>query len=134
MPWGRECCSRDGTFAQEPPDTTLRAKDLAPTTGIPPAYVSKVLQKLTEAGLLTSQRGHRGGFRLAHAPAQITLASVLGAVGANPKREVCAFGWGACNADKPCPLHPVWVDLSTTVADWAESATLADIGGTAPRP
>lgn len=114
-------------LARETAGKTLRAKDLAPMTGIPPAYVSKVLQRLTEAGLLISQRGHRGGFQLARVPEKIRLVDILSAVGSDPAGQVCAFGWGTCNPDDPCPLHPVWNKLSTGVVDWAESTTLADV-------
>lgn len=115
-------------LSQEPAGKTLRAKDLAPATGVPPAYVSKVLQQLSESGLLISQRGHHGGFRLARPPSEIRFVDVLSAVNAHPRGQLCVFGWGACNPDDPCPLHPVWNELSTAVVDWAESTTLADIG------
>lgn len=113
-------------FAQQPAGKMLRAKDLAPATGVPSAYVSKVLRRLSESGLLISRKGHHGGYRLARPPEKIRFVEVLSAVNAYPGGNVCVFGWGACNPDDPCPLHPVWNKLSAGVIDWAESTTLAD--------
>ncbi|MEM7525622.1 MAG: Rrf2 family transcriptional regulator, partial [Pseudomonadota bacterium] len=41
-----------------------------------PVVVRRVLGRLRKAGLLTSEKGHAGGWRLARAPEQITLADV----------------------------------------------------------
>jgi Rrf2 family protein len=112
------------TQSDEPP---LRAADIAMRTGVPPAYVSKVLRKLTEAGLLTSQKGHHGGFRLAKETSRIRLLDVLAAVDALPDQKKCVFGWGACKAAAPCPLHPAWSELSGCVFDWARTTTLAQV-------
>src|SRR5690606_30469313 len=90
----------------------MRAKDLAPLTHVPSAYVSKVLRRLTEAGLLDSQKGHHGGFALAKKPKSIRLLDILGAVDAYPTGSECVFGWGRCSSVQPCPLHKSWTELS----------------------
>ncbi len=105
----------------------MRTKDLAPLTGVPAAYQSKVLRQLVTAGLLASHRGHHGGFRLTRTPEDVRLSEVLGAVSAMPDDGVCVFGWGRCNASQPCPLHGAWSRLSTQVMAWANHTTLAEI-------
>jgi len=117
--------------ARQPPGTRLRAKDLTESTRVPAAYLSKVLRRLTRAGLLLSKKGHHGGFRLARPPQDILLADVLEAVDTQPDADTCVFGWGACNPDDPCPLHPLWNSLSGAVVHWTESATLAEVEGVA---
>lgn len=105
----------------------VRAKDLAQTTGIPPHYLSKLLRKLVVAGLLKSEKGHGGGFKLAKKPSAIRFLDVLRAVDAPSTTPHCAFGWPRCSNEKPCPLHPVWVQLSESFEAWAERRTLADL-------
>ncbi|MEM6891275.1 MAG: Rrf2 family transcriptional regulator [Pseudomonadota bacterium] len=50
--------------------------EIAAHAGTNPVVVRRVLGKLRKAGLLTSERGHFGGWRLARAPQNITLADV----------------------------------------------------------
>lgn len=114
-------------LAQAPEGDPVRAKDLAVSTAVPATYLSKVCRRLTTAGLLTSRRGHHGGFRLARSPDLITFAQVLDAVDALPSSSECAFGWGSCDRQTACPLHPHWFELSHQVQTWATTATLEDV-------
>ncbi len=50
--------------------------DIAAHAGTNPVVVRRVLGKLREAGLLASEKGHAGGWRLALPPSKITLADV----------------------------------------------------------
>ncbi len=58
------------------PDSMRTSADIAEHAGTNPVVVRRVLGKLREAGLLTSEKGHAGGWRLARAPELITLADV----------------------------------------------------------
>ncbi|WP_370401771.1 RrF2 family transcriptional regulator [Sulfitobacter sp. JB4-11] len=58
------------------PDQVRTSGDIAEHAGTNPVVVRRVLGKLREAGLLTSEKGHAGGWRLARQPQKITLADV----------------------------------------------------------
>ncbi|MBV1926060.1 MAG: Rrf2 family transcriptional regulator [Rhodobacteraceae bacterium] len=58
------------------PARKLTSANIAEHAGTNPVVVRRVLGKLREAGLLESEKGHAGGWRLARAPSQITLADV----------------------------------------------------------
>lgn len=109
------------------------ATDLASEATVPVHYLSKVLRRLVAAGLLSSQKGHGGGFVLARPPSKIRFADVLGAMGEAPVGGRCAFGWGKCDAKAPCPMHPVWTVLSDALQTWAAKTTLADVAAAAPQ-
>ena len=64
-----------GHMAGEP-DRNRKSADIAAHVGTNPVVVRRVLGCLREAGLLTSEKGHAGGWRLARAPNLITLADV----------------------------------------------------------
>ncbi|RMG13869.1 MAG: Rrf2 family transcriptional regulator [Planctomycetota bacterium] len=106
---------------------SLPSQDLAEATDIPLAYVSKVLRKLVVAGLLESQRGHGGGFRLAKSPSRISFAAIMEAVGYEPEPRACAFGQERCDSENPCLLHPAYAALKERFADWARNTTLTDV-------
>ncbi len=106
---------------------SLRASDLAVRTGVPEAYLAKVLRRLARHGVLQAQKGHGGGFALVRAPQQVRFVEVLRALDSMPSPQRCAFGWGKCNAANPCPLHPAWARLHEIFSDWASAMTLADV-------
>ncbi|HTS02262.1 MAG TPA: Rrf2 family transcriptional regulator [Thermoanaerobaculia bacterium] len=52
-------------------------RDLAAAAGVPAPFLSKVLGRLVDRGLLRSRRGRKGGFVLGRPAAEITLADVV---------------------------------------------------------
>lgn len=58
------------------PDRLRTSSDIAEHAGTNPVVVRRVLGKLREAGMLTSEKGHAGGWRLARDPRDISLADV----------------------------------------------------------
>ncbi len=103
------------------------ATELSRRSNVPLPYLSKVLRRLARRGLLVAQRGHGGGYALARPPATIAFLEVLEALGEMPDSGRCAFGWGACDACKPCPLHASWSQLDRSFRTWAATSTLADV-------
>ncbi len=149
-PAGEACRLRDGPtilsrtaeyalravslLAAQPPDAPLRARDLSRETDIPAHYLAKILRRLVVSGILASQRGQGGGFVLARPPESVRFLDVLAAVGAEPDPERCAFGWGACDATEPCPLHLAWAPIGEAFLQWAATTTLAAAVGPKGRP
>jgi Rrf2 family protein len=109
------------------PGATANAKKLSEETRIPLSYLSKILRKLVLAGLLSSQKGHHGGFALCLPPEDITFRMVLDAVDFDTEQDRCAFGYATCDPKNPCPLHPAWTELNETFDVWADSRTLASV-------
>ncbi|MCK6485498.1 MAG: Rrf2 family transcriptional regulator [Phycisphaerae bacterium] len=62
--------------------TGILARDVARKYKLPTAYVAKVMSHLAKHGVLDSERGPNGGFRLARRAEKITLWDVLEASGA----------------------------------------------------
>jgi Rrf2 family protein len=61
-------------------DAPVPASTLAAFYELPPAYLSKQLQALVRAGILTSISGPRGGFQLARSPQAISLLDIVTAI------------------------------------------------------
>lgn len=70
-----------------------RASHISQTTGVPVEYLRKVLQRLTRARLVASERGRGGGFRLARAADRITLLHIVEAI-EGPVDEAAFLGDG----------------------------------------
>jgi Rrf2 family protein len=121
-------------LAAAPSDAAVPSADLAEYTGIPPHYISKVLRRLVVAGLCDAKRGHHGGFRLARPADEITFADVIAAAEPDQGPIGCAFGYGRCDLENPCPLHESWSALKREFATWSETTTLDQVREYAERP
>lgn len=115
-------------LAAAEPGGSLTADALSEQTGIPRQYLAKVMRRLVVAELVDSQRGQGGGFTLRLLPDEIRIADVLAACDTQVERDQCAFGFGACDPDHPCALHPIWSRLNESVGAWAEQMSLAHLG------
>lgn len=116
-------------LARAPAGAILGGPDLAERARIPSPYLSKVMRRLVVAGLVVARRGRGGGFSLARAPGTIRLSEILEAIDVQVAARKCVFGWSACRDDRPCPLHPLWVELSARQRRWAEETTLDRVEG-----
>ncbi len=75
--WGLHCVT---ALAGLPPGATLPTRSLAHYYGLSETYLSKHLQALTNARIIESVPGPRGGYRLTRAPEEITLLEVVEAI------------------------------------------------------
>jgi FeS assembly SUF system regulator len=106
------------------------AAEIAARTGIALPTVSKVLKRLAHAGLVSSVRGHGGGYRLAHAARAITVAHIVRSIEAPVGITECGAGAGVCAQEAQCAIRPGWQRINRTILKVLENMTLADL--TAP--
>src|SRR3954468_8932762 len=64
-------------------------REIARAMDVPEDFLAKILKVLADAGLVVSQRGSRGGYRLAKAPVEISFLDVIEAVEGPVKLNVC---------------------------------------------
>lgn len=86
------------------PKSPRTASDIAETMKVPRSYLAKVMQSLVKQGLVTSQRGLRGGFLLVKDPADIHLLEIVNAVDPIKRIESCPLSIPSHNPHL-CPLH-----------------------------
>jgi Rrf2 family protein len=105
----------------------VKAERIATAQDIPLNFLENILGELRHAGIVRSHRGADGGFRLAKAPEQITIADVIRAVegplasvrGGPP--EESAYN-GASEA-----LPRVWIAVRANLRKVVENVTVADV-------
>jgi Rrf2 family protein len=113
--------------AAEKTGKPVKGEYLATAQGIPQNFLENILTELRRAGLIRTRRGADGGYQLARAAAEITVADVLRAVegplaavqGVRP--DELAYG-GAAER-----LPEVWVALRASLRDVLEHVTIADV-------
>jgi Rrf2 family protein len=91
------------------------------------AFLTKILQKLNDAGLLTSQRGPKGGVALTRDADGVTLYDVVAAIDGEGLFQECVLGLPDCGNAEPCPLHEQWVEKRNQMETMFRQATLAEL-------
>lgn len=112
-------------LAQRAPHACTTSQ-IAEATLVPSAYLSKVLQGLNRAGLLTSQRGVGGGISLATSPAEISILDIVNAVDPLQRIKTCPLGLEA-HGVRLCPLHKRMDNALESVEKAFRESTLAEI-------
>jgi Rrf2 family protein len=100
---------------------------VAAATGAPESFLSKVLQALTRAGLLISQRGQTGGFEVSALGRKASMRDVIEAVDGRIHLNVCLTSGQACARQDWCPAHPVWVRAQEAMLRVLEDARIEDL-------
>jgi len=116
-------------LARQPHGQYVLARDVAQAVDGPQHYLCKVLQALSRARVLESQRGVNGGFRLARSPSEVTLLQVLDPVQDVFARGHCLLGRRDCCPEIACGLHDRWTDLIQRYHSFLEEMTVEDLVG-----
>ena len=122
---------------------TLAASDGAPMRGetlaneqqLPVRFVENTLVELRRAGLVTSQRGSDGGYRLGRPASEISIADIIRAL-EGPLAEVHGLRPDQRSYEGPAEhLQHVWIALRAAMRGVLETTTLDTVlSGTLPEP
>ncbi|HSG87621.1 MAG TPA: Fe-S cluster assembly transcription factor [Pseudomonadales bacterium] len=100
--------------------------DIAARQDISLAYLEQLFARLRRRGLVSSVRGPGGGYRLALAEEDISIAVVIDAVDESLDATRCG-GAGNCQDGERCLTHDLWSDLSERVHAFLGGITLASL-------
>jgi Rrf2 family protein len=105
----------------------LTVADLAAAQDIPPRFLQNILLQLRQRSLVLSQRGAEGGYRLARAPADISVADILRAVdgplaAVRGERPELVHYEGSAE-----PLADVWLALRVSMRRVIEHVSLEEL-------
>lgn len=112
---------------QEDRERFYLARDMAEELSIPAPFLGKVLQPLVARGLLASQRGRKGGFRLIQEPTEVSLFEIVDAEEHLGRPRVCFLGQAECTDERACPMHEYWKHSHTHFLEQLAGTTLADL-------
>ncbi|MEX0285603.1 MAG: Rrf2 family transcriptional regulator [Paracoccaceae bacterium] len=111
------------------PDRMRTSADIADHAGTNPVVVRRVLGKLRKAGLLYSEKGHSGGWRLAKTADSITLADVYLALderlvsgSSDVEPSLCSVEFGLQTR-----VAEILEDIEHSLVDRLRHTTIADV-------
>lgn len=103
-------------------------KELSEELDISFSFLTKVLQTLTQQGILHSYRGPKGGVALAVPAAKLTLLKLVYILEGEDFFTTCLLGMPGCGEKKPCPVHEFWKHTKATLQHEFSTTTLAQLG------
>jgi Rrf2 family protein len=116
-------------------DRAVTAETLAKAQGLPAKFLESILNDMRRAGLLLSQRGAEGGYRLSRPATSISVADVIRPLD-GPLAEVRGLRPEAATYEGSAEhLQSVWVAVRASLRSVLELVTIADIvSGDLPGP
>lgn len=106
-------------------DKLCNARDIATHTYLAIPTVSKLLKKLTSAGLLFSVRGASGGYKLQRSAAEISVSDILFALDEQRGIIECHLKSSDCSLGGVCRIQTNWRIISQAVESALSSVSLA---------
>ena len=110
------------------------AAQIAEHIDAPPNYLAKLLRILARQGLVESQKGHGGGFRLARDARKIRLLDVVEPFEQIGSWHGCILRQKDCSDEDPCAIHDRWKRLRDSYLTMLAETTIADLNQEAESP
>lgn len=105
----------------------VNAKELAGRFQLPPNLLAKILQSLSQSGIIEAQKGSGGGYRIARSPEDITLTEIFESIEGPVHMIMCTSDGGNCSVEDSCTIRNGLVTLEQKFAEFFDSITLADV-------
>ena len=105
----------------------VSAARIAASQHIPVRFLENILGELRQAGIVGSQRGKEGGYRLGRRPEDVTLGEVIRVFQGPMAIIECADAAGACPLRLDCVLLPVWDRAHRAMMEVFDKTTLSDL-------
>ena len=119
-------------LAVAPKGQPLLIADIAEQEGIPKKFLELILSELKQHGILTSRKGRGGGYLMARAPEDVTVASVLrvldGPIAPVPCLSRTAYQrCNECANEATCSVRLVLREAHEASVKVLENTTIADM-------
>ncbi len=121
-------------LARAPKGSVIGSAEIAKGLAISPVFLSKILQRLARAGIVSGHRGAIRGYALARDARAISVRDVAEALDGDDLFTRCIFWSERCSEIRPCPLHPEWGHVRPRIERELAQLSLRDLAGRAATP
>jgi len=105
----------------------VNAKELAARFNLPPNLLAKILQSLSQSGIIEAQKGSGGGYRMARKPDEVSLTEIFESIEGPIHMIMCSSEGGCCTVEDSCTIRNGLVSLERRFAEFFDAITLADV-------
>ena len=116
-----------GELAQLQRGEYAGATAIAARIGAPPNYLGKLLQTLSQHGVVDSRKGAGGGFRLARSADSISLYDVVEPIDRVSRWNGCFLGNLRCSGS--CTVHERWKPVREAYLQLLTDSTVSEVAG-----
>lgn len=133
---GRYAVMAMADLARREDQRAIALAEIAARQEISLPYLEQLFARLRRQGLVQSSRGPGGGYRLARAASETTVAEIVTAVDEPLHATRCEVdGHVGCMAKgERCLTHDLWAEMGRQMQDYLTSVTLADVVSGRLRP
>lgn len=115
-------------LAQNQGDGCVSLAEIAERQDISKKYLEQIVPMLSKAGLIRTNRGNRGGYRLNVPPAECSVGDVIRATEGSLAPVSCLeYGENSCPRKNSCSTLFVWEGFYNLTKNYFNSISLADI-------
>ena len=118
-------------LARYAPGSTVSLKEISERQQLILKYLEQIVTPLARVGLVKSERGSQGGYRLTKTPEEYTVGSILRLSEGSLAPVACLEQNPVeCRRMAECRTLPMWRKLNTMINDYFDGITLADLVNT----
>lgn len=115
------------------PNDLIPLKDISDKQRISLKYLEQIVTPLARVGLVKSERGSQGGYRLTKAPADYTAGEILRAIEGSVAPIPCLGSeTNECPMSDQCFTLPFWAGLDEVINQYIDSVTLEQLAQSLP--
>lgn len=111
------------------PQRRHTASEVAERTHLGVPTVSKLLKSFHRAGIVTSERGTRGGYQLARPAVRISASAIIDAIEGPVAITECSGNHSACDLETTCRTGGAWQRINGAIRRSLDEISLAQLAG-----
>ena len=108
------------------PDKSISNKEISKKLLVSADHLSKVMQRLHNSGLIISERGPKGGYKLAQSPEDINLYRIYQAIDGEIQLKNCLFNSSKCVFNS-CIFNNFFLEVREKIKAFFEETTLTQL-------
>lgn len=114
-------------------DVLTTSVSLAARTGLPEPTVAKVIKQLAKGGILDTQRGAKGGYKLARPLSEVTVTDIITlfdgpiALTSCVDEDISNIAGSSCRVGQFCRMRGRWQKVSNALRQTFDNMSIADI-------
>ncbi len=108
-------------------NSLVNAREIATIHGLPPNLLAKVLQNLSQSGIIEAQKGSGGGYRMLRDPKDVSLSEIFESIEGPLHMVMCTQEDGLCSLEDRCTVKNGLHNLERRFTEFFNSVKLSDV-------